>query len=125
MLGNETEKEETEKEEVDEPREVNDLFSEEMSAKDLLDSLVNLLQVMGSKLVEKDAEIQTLQADREYLRDENIRWKNRWKLQKHENIISSGRTIISVTVRFLMFLIVSLDNLKLGRLQNNQKELVV
>ena len=75
---------ETEKEEVDKLHEVNDLFGEEMSAKDLLDSLVNLLQVMGNKLVEKDAEILTLQADREYLRDENTRCKNKLKQQKQE-----------------------------------------
>ena len=55
----------------------NDLFNDDMSAQDLLDSLVNLLQVMGTKLVEKDAEVLTLQADREYLRDENTKMKNK------------------------------------------------
>ena len=45
--------------------EVKDPFNDNMSAKDLLDSLANLLQVMGTNLVEKDAEIRTLQADRE------------------------------------------------------------
>ena len=72
----------TQSEEEDEADEVNDLFNDEMSAKDLLDSLVKLMEVMGTKLVEKDTEILTLQADREYLRDENTRIKNRLKTQQ-------------------------------------------
>ena len=72
----------TQSEEEDEADEVNDLFNDEMSAKDLLDSLVKLMEVMGTKLVEKDTEILTLQADREYLRDENTKIKNRLKAQQ-------------------------------------------